>query len=123
MDSDARRMLRFIRSSDLCSQGFCKFDDFYDAYCAETGWVRQRTMSCMRQLEALGFISYCENAEGIRVGFELEHKAYHHHYYAWVKVRDFLATSILVPIIVAAITAYITLIINASGIANSLPVP
>ena len=108
MDSGARRMLRFIRRSDLCSHGFCRFDDFYDAYCAKTGWHRQRTMSCMRQLESLGFISYCENAEGIRVGFELEHKAYHHRYYAWVDVRNFLAKSVLVPIFVAWATAIIT---------------
>lgn len=108
MDSDARRMLRFIRRSDLCSQGFCKFDDFYDAYCAQTGWPRQRTMSCMRHLESMGYISYCEDAEGNHVGFELEHKAYHHWYYSWVNLRDFLAKSILVPIFVAWVTAIIT---------------
>ena len=123
MDSDARRMLRFIRCSDLCKSGYCLFDAFYDAYCAETGWVRQRTMACMRQLEEMGYISYCEDAEGNHVGFELEHKAYHHRYYAWANFRDFLAKSILVPIIVAAITAYITLVINASGITNLPPAP
>lgn len=108
MQRDTRKMLKFLRESDLLNDGSCMFEDFYDAYCASSGWHTQRAMACIRQLEKDGYISYCEDAYGNHVGFELEHKAYHYVYYTWASFRDFLVKSVIVPIIVAWVTAVIT---------------
>lgn len=91
LDRNAIRMLRFIRKSDVCAEGYCRYEDFYPAFEAETGWKEQR-----------GYISYCEDAEG-------NHAAY----FTWVNIRGFLVRSILVPIAVSAATAYITVLISA----------
>lgn len=113
MDRNAIKMLRYIRESDVCAEGYCRYDDFYPAFEAETGWKHQRVMCCVRYLEKHGYISYCEDSEGNHAGFELEHKAYHTRYFAWVSIRDFLVRSFLVPIAVSAVTAYITVLISS----------
>lgn len=121
MHRDSRKMLRFIRKSDLLSDGSCLLVDFYEAYAAYVKWPEQRVMATLRELEEEGYISYCDDNHGNRVGFELEHKGYHPRYYAWVRIRDFLLESVVVPIVVAAVTAYITLLLESLGITNLLP--
>lgn len=114
MHRDTKRMLKFLKSSDLLQDGSCMFEDFYDAYCEKTGWNSQRAMACMRQLKADGYISYCQDGYGNTIGFELEHKAYRFRYYSWVRIRSFLINSIIVPVIVSAITAYIAMLISGT---------
>lgn len=123
MHRDSKKMLRFMHKSSLLNDGSCLLVDFYEAYTAYAKWPEQRVMACLRQLAADGYISYCNDNYGNRVGFEMEHKGYRFRYYSWVKVRDFLVNSVIVPIVVAAITAYVTLLLDSLGIANLLPTP
>lgn len=113
MDRDARKMLRFMKKSSFLHDGYCLFDDFYSEFCDYSGWLEQHVMACMRYLEKEGYISYCQRkATGDNVGFELEHKAYHSFYFRLKPVCVFLVKSVIVPIIVAAITAIVTLFLN-----------
>lgn len=112
MHRDSRRVLRFIRKSDLFKGGSCLFVDFYDACSATTRLTDHQIMAIIRQLEFDGYIRFCQDNFGNSVGFELEHRLYCFRYYRWVSVRSFLVNSILVPLIVAAITAYVTLLIT-----------
>lgn len=107
MDRESKRMLKFMRTSELCKDG-CLFSDFYEIYGHVTGIPEQRIMACVRYLESCGYIRYGTNQNGQTVGFELEHKAYHRLYFRVSDCWLFIRNSILVPILVAFFTALLT---------------
>lgn len=108
MDRESRRMLAFLRKSDLLSSGSCLYADFYDAYCQRYGCQEQSAMACLRHLESLGYIlPFCDQS-GRAIGFELEHKGHHQRYFhardRWLFVRN----SFIIPAVVAFLTALAT---------------
>lgn len=111
MDKQARNMLNFMKTSDLCRDGDCLFVDFYEAYCNKFSVSESIAMACVRYLESKGYIKYGRNQHDVIVGFVLEHKAYHSAYFTWVAFRSFMVKSVLVPIAVSAITAFLTVLI------------
>ncbi len=103
MDRESRKMLKFMCSSNLCKSA-CLFDDFYDEYGKFSGLPDQRIMACMRHLGSLGYIVYNNDQFGHEVGFELEHKAYHHLYFSLAEHWRFVRNSIVVPVAVSFVT-------------------
>lgn len=111
MDRKARKMLKYMKTSDLLRDGGCLFVEFYDSYCDSSKLSEDEASACIRYLEDSGYIRCEKNRHGDVVGFELEHKAYHSAYFSWVAFRSFMLKSVLVPIAVSAITAFLTVLI------------
>lgn len=108
MDKSCRAVLTFIRNQIPGNAGYCLFADLYPACSAFTGLTDHQVMACIRQLQTLGFIRYTPDQTGRNIGIELEHKAYHLHYFRWASVRNFLVKSFFVPILVSILTTLVT---------------
>ena len=108
MDRLSRKMLAFMKTSDVCKDGYCHFGPFYDAFCPVAKCTEQEAMACIRYLESTGYICIGKDQFGASVGFELEHRAHHVFYFS---VRDnwhFIRNSVLIPVLVAFFTSVLT---------------
>ena len=108
MEHTARKMLDFIKTDDCCKAGHCLLSVFYDRYCKYAGCTRQEAMACIRYLKETEYIRFVKDQHGRNIGFELEHKARHSLYFTLKEHWLLLRNSIVIPAVVAFITAAIT---------------
>lgn len=69
----------------------------------------ERTLT---HLEEEGYIKINEKQENILTTFSLTHKGYHYRDIDFEIAKSFLLKSVIVPIFVAAVTAYITVLLK-----------
>lgn len=84
---------------------YYNFDKFYDysTYSHEIEGIIQ-------QLANDGYLAFLDRGNG----FKLTHKGLHRKAFEWIEIKQFLLKSVIVPIVVAAITALVTLWLQGS---------
>lgn len=107
MERSAKKMLNFMKTDQCCKGGNCPLFIFYKEYCKHAGCTQQEAMACIRYLEANGYIRFTKDQHGRNFGFELEHKARHSLYFALRENWLLLRNSVIIPAVVAFITAAI----------------
>lgn len=100
--SDAKLVHLYDESHYL----ICLLDN-YDTFC-DLSDFNQEMDAIMEGLEKGGYISYPDHSQA----FRLTAKGLHRAAYIWEQIKIFLLKSVIVPIVVAAITAYITVLIT-----------
>ena len=103
MDRSSSKMLKFIKSCDLCEDGRFYFGSFYDAYCAFAKCSEPEAMACVRYLSESGYIRIGKDQFGASVGFELEHRAYHVFYFQFVEKWQIYVIPVIVTILTTAL--------------------
>lgn len=103
MDRLSRKMLAFMKTSDVCKDGHCHFGPFYDAFCPFAKCTEQQAMACIRYLESTGYICIGKDQFGNSVGFELEHRAHHVFYFHFVEQWQIYVIPVIVTILTTAL--------------------
>jgi hypothetical protein len=107
LDNTSRKMLKYLADEHHNPTGGMLFVDFYDKYPKYANMSEHQAMACIRYLENQGYIKFGKSQSDMYVGFELEHKAYKRFAFARNALYEFLAKSVLVPIIVTLLTMLI----------------
>ena len=111
LDKQSKQMLKFITTDENLKQGFITFSHFYDIYTTHSGLYEQKVMAIMRYLESQGYIRYCYNQNGTKLGFEVEHKSYNKKGFDFVALKRYILQHWI---------AFIALILSILSIAMQL---
>lgn len=116
IDKTSAKLLDYMTSCHATTSYIWNYSEDFKAMASELKLLPGDVRSCIRHLEANGYIEYHKrmlHGQSIVDGFCLSHKGLHRKEFSWLKLRQFIFRSILTPIVVTIITNLIIISLTA----------
>ena len=111
MDSRCRKYLKFIRAYKPNYEPI-DINPLYNDYSKHSNLKHLEIVAMTRHLEKHGYIAWGKNSQGKVNAIILEYRGIYPHTVGWHDLQQTLFTSVLLPILVSAVTTIITALIT-----------
>lgn len=105
-----KKMLNYIKSNVPKTGDY--FSDFYEEYSRKFGISEEEASSIWKQLHEKEYVRIKKDQKGRKLGFTLDFRGYFTKDYNCARCKTFMFKSILVPIFVALVVAFLTALLT-----------